>query len=55
MVMYENIDMKELLKCKPLKFYGVHCTRRSLIFMEYTISNEKFFRGTKSNSHAITC
>ena len=53
MVMNENIDLKELFKCKPLKLYSGTCTCRSLIFMEYTTSNEKMFQGNK-NSHAIT-
>ena len=50
MVMNENIDLKELLKCKPLKLYSGTCTCRSLIFMEYTTSNEKNVSGEQKFS-----
>ena len=50
MVMNENIDLKELLKCKPLKLYSGTWTWRSLIFMEYTTSNEKNVSGEQKFS-----
>jgi len=49
-MMNENIDLKELLKCKPLKLYWGTCTCRSLIFMENTISNEKNVSGEQKFS-----